>query len=329
MNITFFRRLGMLALVSVVLSIPFVSVKAMTVSPVRIELSGNPGTSVSGVVKVINDEKEAKTLYTSVENFEALGETGTPNFRPGGDGLASWIKTEKEVSVDPGQTKTINFTVQIPSAAEPGGYFAAIFLGTNPPATNNESQLTIGSRIGSLLLFRVNGNIKENGALLEFGTKNKKTFFNALPVNFYYRFQNSGADRVLPKGTLTIKNIFGSQKVLDPNPTQGNVLPKSIRRFELWWQKNDSSLLASPQPENQGFIEAAKYQWHNFAFGPYTAELNLQYGSKNETATSSFKLFVFPWQLLFIEFIGLLLTIFILRFIVKKYNRWVIKKARS
>jgi len=324
------RRLRIALIVGgLLLATPLFQVKAMTVSPVRLELSGDPGTTVGGFFKVINEENETKTLYTSFENFEAMGETGSPNFVKANEGLATWLNAPKEITVGPGESKVVDFAVTIPATAEPGGYFAAIFLGTNPPS-QDQSQLSIGARIGTLVLFRVNGEIEEGGALLEFGTKNQKKFFAALPINFYYRFQNTGADRVLPKGNLEIKNIFGQTvKNLNPNPTQGSVLPRSIRRFEVWWQSGDSEEAPSEQYKKQGFFEAAAYQWNNFALGSFSANLGIVYGESNENAVADFSFFVLPWQLLTIIILALLITWLLLRFIIKRYNRFIIKRARS
>jgi hypothetical protein len=175
------------------------------------------------------------------------------------------------------------------------------------------------------------GDIIEDGSLLEFATKDKQKWHNSLPVNFYYRFQNSGADRVFPKSSLTINNIIGQDTaVIDANPTEGNVLPGSIRRFEVWWKsKNDTSIIPKLQPSDLSFIDSIKYQWNNFAFGRYTADLRINYGNKGEVATGSFAFFVFPWQLLLIEVLILGIGFFLIRFIFKRYNRWIIKKARS
>lgn len=134
-----------------------------------------------------------------------------------------------------------------------------------------------------------------------------------MPINFYYRFQNSGADRVFPKSSLTIKNLFGRDRtVVDANPTEGNVLPSSIRRFEVWWKsESDTNVVPKLQPSDLSFVDTIKYQWNNFALGRYKANLYIDYGNKGEVATSSFVLFVFPWQLLLIEALILVIGFFL------------------
>ena len=325
------RLLSILGSTLILFLVPVFSLHAMTVSPVRLELSGDPGTTIGGNFKIFNDEKETKTLYTVFENFEASGETGSPSFKPGNEGLASWITAPESVEVLPGESKTVDFAVKIPQSVEPGGYFAAIFLATVPPSSN-PNELAIGSRIGVLLLFRVNGDIEEGGSLLEFATKDKITWHNALPINFYYRFQNSGADRVFPKSSLTITNSIGrTTEVLDANSGQGNVLPGSIRRYEVWWRsKNDDfDSLPKSQPTDLSFINTIKYQWSNFAVGRYKANLHIDYGTNNDSVTKSFAFYVFPWQLLLVELLVLVIGLILIRLILQRYNSWIIKRARS
>ena len=308
--------------------------QAISISPVRIEMAVDPGRSEQGVFKVINDEAEGKLFYTSFENFEATGETGNPNFIPGREGLASWISAPSQIIVGPGETKEVPFTINVPRNADPGGYFAAIFLSTSPPQSNRGGEVTIGARIGTLLLFRVNGDIKEGGALLEFGIKDNQKLFTSLPVPFYYRFQNAGDDRVRPVGNITIKNTLGmTSQVINANISQGNVLPQSIRRFESSWLETSGKQQAvdAAVPESaggKGFFAAAKAQAKNFALGRYTAELGITYGQANQQTELAYVSFwVIPWQLLVLILVLLLIVYWILTRGLRKYNRWVIRRA--
>jgi len=250
--------------------------EALTVSPARLEVEGMPGVRVDAEFTVINEEAQSRTFYLSSENFEAQGETGAPNFVPGTEGLASWIDVMPQVTLAPREARTIPFAVNIPAGAEPGGNFAAVFLSTSAPVVEGEegSQVSVGAKIGVLVLLRVLGDVREGGGLIEFDTADKQHMFSALPVNFYYRFQNTGADRVRPEGTLKIKNMLGMTAAeLDANPTEGNVLPSSIRRFELSWGGDAARATTTP-----GFFGAAAYQLKHFAFGRYAAQLDFAYG---------------------------------------------------
>ncbi len=288
---------------------------ALTVSPARIEITGNPGETVTSRFDVINEQGDAGTFYSSAENFEAQGETGTPSFVPATDGLATWINVQPTVSLSASQEEEIPFTITIPKDTAPGGYFAAIFLSTTPPQ-NAGGQVSVGARIGVLIFLDVAGDVKEAGGLLGFSAVNSERVFSSLPVTFEYRFNNAGGDRVEPSGTLTVLDSIGLTATSVPaNPSLGNVLPNSIRRFPVTWGTD-----AAPPSD---FFGAAGYEWSHFAFGWYGAHLNLTYGTHNEVAQASYTFFVIPWQLLTL----IILALVVLYFLLKRYNRYVIESA--
>lgn len=307
--------------------------KAITVSPPRLELDGDPGTTISSEFKVTNDGTSTATYYTQVENFEAKDESGNPQFVQSKEGLAIWISVANSITVAPGEQKTIPFTIRIPRTAEPGGYFSSIFVRTSPPNTD-AGEVSIGARLGSLVLLRVNGDIQEGVDILEFSTKDKKRLYTSLPVELYYRFQNTGNDRVKPDGEIVIKNLIGLKaKVLNANRSEGSVLPRSIRRFEMAWINGgggQEDIAAEPEVRNPGgFFEEAKYQWSHFAFGYYSANLGISYGVNNNTANGTFRFFVFPWQLLIIILAVILVAVVILRFGLRRYTKYIISKHKT
>jgi hypothetical protein len=304
--------------------------KAISISPPRLELEGDPGETISSEFKVTNDTANSATYYTQVENFEAKDESGSPQFVQSKEGLAVWTSVAGQVNIPAGEQRAIPFSVRIPRNAEPGGYFASIFVRTTPPSTG-ANEVSIGARLGTLILLRVNGEIQEGVDILEFSTKDKKRFYTSLPVELYYRFQNTGNDRVKPEGDVIIKNLIGLKaKILSANRSDGSVLPRSIRRFDMAWingrgGQEDPDLTA--EVRNPGnFFEEVKYQWSHFALGYYTANLDITYGVNNHSATGTFRFFVVPWQLLIIIIGGLIIVLIILRFILRRYNRYIISK---
>jgi hypothetical protein len=182
--------------------------------------------------------------------------------------------------------------------------------------------VSVGAKVGILVLLRVSGAVKEGGGILSFGAKDDGRFFANLPVDFTYRFNNSGNDRVKPEGIIRIANIFGLESAtLNANPVLGNILPGSTRRFDVNW--GDTTV----DPAALSFFGKVGYEWNNFAFGIYRAHLDLKYGT-DKTSSSVYTVFVLPWQLLLIVLIVLAVLITIFAFGLKKYNRWIVSRAK-
>ena len=313
--------------------LPFEAV-ALSVSPVRIEISGDPGKTVEGELLLTNEQEGTEAFYSSFGNFEAAGETGTPSFVVAEEGLATWIKTASEITLEPKEQKEVPYTIHIPEDADPGGHFAAIFWGSSPPQAEGSGEVSVATKLGVLILLRVTGDIKEGGGILEFNAGDEQKLFNSLPVNFEFRFQNSGNDRIKPEGEITIKNIFGKvSAVLPANEVEGNVLPQSIRKFKVIWkkiqedEKDEKTDKAEEDTGKKGFFKELKNEKDNFAFGRYTATLDLEYGE--EKSQASFSFFIIPWRILTLTIIFLILAILIATKGLKKYNKWVIAKAQK
>lgn len=299
----------------------FYLAQALTVSPARLEINVDPGMNSQNEFTLINEQNEDQTFYTSVENFEAQGESGTPNFIPGKDGLASWVQVAPSVTIKKGEKIKVPFTISVPNDADAGGHFAAIFLSTIPPSTK-AGEVAVGAKVGMLMLVRVSGDIKEDGGIRSFLLKNGGHFATSLPIDFVYRFNNNGNDRAKPVGTIDIRNMIGIKtESLDANNREGNVLPNSIRRFEVRWGSEDAPPASAP------FFSHVKYEMSNFALGLYFANLNLSFGLTSKTSSSLYFV-VFPWHLILVILVILLVVFLIMSFALKKYNQFIIKQAR-
>lgn len=314
-------RIRTISLVSLMISSVYFS-HALTISPARLEMSVDPGVQAAGEFTIVNEQNSDETYYTSVENFEAQGESGTPNFTPSKDGLASWVEVAPSIVIKKGEKIKIPFTVNAPKDADAGGHFAAIFLTTIPPTTKG-GEVSVGAKVGMLLLLRVSGDIKEDGGVRSFTLKNGGHFVTTLPVDFVYRFSNNGNDREKPLGAISIRNMIGLEtENLNANPTEGNVLPNSIRRFEVKWGTEEAL------PASASFLSFVKYEMRNFALGVYFANLDLSYGTNTKKAESSLFFVVFPWHLIIVIVLILAIIFALFKVALKKYNKFIIAQAR-
>ncbi len=305
----------------------FSNAYGLTISPVRIEVAGDPGQTLSKEMVLVNENNIEEIFYPSFNNFEARGESGDPAFVEPRDGLGAWISTVPSISLKAGESKLIPFTITIPKDAEPGGHFAVIFWGTDQ---SKLGEINIGAKIGLLVLLSVNGDVKEEAGLLGFNTLDNQTWYNSLPVSFEYRFKNDGGDRIKPQGEIIIRNtVFLATEHLDANPIKGNVLPKSARKFKVAWIKYEHPKdYVAPTGFFKKFWSDARYQWKNFAVGLYSAKLNLEQNLTEKLEKETIFFFVFPWQLLIVIFVILLGGGFVLIAGIKRYNRWIVAQAQ-
>jgi hypothetical protein len=293
---------------------------ALTVSPAKIEVLGDPGATITGTVELYNEKTKNQNIYTSFENFESNDDTGTPRFIGNDDRLATWMSAPLALSLNPDERIDVTYTITIPEDAEPGGYFAAMFFGNQPP--QNESQVSIGGRLGVLVLLRVSGDVPESGGILDFGATDEKRFFLTPPIKFTHRFSNTGGDRVAPLGNIELKNTFGFVRDrVDANPKKGSILPDTARKFVNTWGRKGES------PE--GFFDTAASQWNQFHFGWYTARLNLNWGEKGQESIAKYSFFIFPWHLLLVSFVTLLLAFFILKIVGRSYKQSLVRQIEK
>ena len=304
--------------------IPIKHASALTVSPARIEISGARGETITKEITLFNENKiSSQKLYVSFANFEANGESGTPKFITPTDGIGTWMSPPKDILLKPNETKNISVSIKIPDTADGGGHFGAVFFGT-APESKGQGQVAISAKTGVLVLLSVAGDVTEAGGLISFNTKSKKFFYTTLPVDFEYRFRNDGNDRVKPKGTITIRNgVFYPTERLDANASLGNVLPNSTRLFQLSWGQG-----LSPSSINS-FFDAVRFEWKNFAFGPYFARLSLSYGSNMQASSQPLFFVVIPWHLIIVVLVIIFFLLVGGKKLLRSYNDHIIKKARE
>jgi len=290
---------------------------ALTLTPVKIEITGDPGQTLHGEIGLYNEQAEEKIFYTTFENFEpGSDEDGSPKFVGGGSGLATWIHTEPSVTLQPNGKQVVPYTVTIPTDAEAGGYFGAIFFGGQNPDTLVNGEVSVGGKLGTLILLSVRGDIEEKAGITDFRTDAGRTYVN-LPVSFTYRMTNAGGDRIVPTGDIVVTNTFGMKATtLTINERGGSVLPGSARRFGTTWSDGTA-------PE--GFFHTVQAQWDSLHIGWYTAHARVAWGQGEEVSEARYDFFIIPWQL----FVVTAFVVGVLLLILKRYNKWIISRSKS
>ncbi len=302
------------------------AVRAITVIPPSFEKTTDPNQTITTSVMLFNESTATSTFTTSTGNFTTKDEKGTPEYLPetNQDGLAGWITVEKgPFTLLPGQRMEIPVTIKIPANADPGGHYADLYFNEeHAPTDANTSGVIVNVKVGLNILLRVTGDVSESAQLTSFAATNGKSNFSRLPVSFTARILNNGNIHVRPIGTLTVRNLFGGTTVTIPfNATQAAVLPVSARKFDIVWDR------ATPSGTSTFFSEF-KNEWKNFALGPYTADLALSYGLQNDKLIAgSYKFFVFPWHVMTLGLVLVVMLLWLIVFAVKRYNHWIVVRA--
>lgn len=289
-------------------------VLSLSVTPTLFEMSATPLQAWNSSVKVINNNPQELTVYAQVVNFAPQGETGQGKFIPvfeqetNGATLAEWIDISHEpITIPPEQSHAIPFTVNVPEGAAPGGHFAAILIGTQPPDTSGGYQMKTSQIVTSLFFVRVAGDVVEDGNVREFRTTER--FVDAPEAQFEVRFENKGNVHLQPQGEIVITNMWGKERGVIPINHQthfGNVLPESIRKFEFSW-KGEATLSD---------------------IGRYKAVLALAYGDDaRKFATSTTYFYVIPFKAMLIVLGSFGAIVFLLATAIKAYVRRMLALA--
>jgi len=260
---------------------------AVAISPVKFELSANPGDELRNVVRIYNDTTAPVEVSLAVDNFSPTGEGGQvvidENSPETEFSLKAWVTLgEEKFSLEPRTSKTVEFVVAIPPNAEPGGHYGSLLASIAPINAASGGAVGIAQRVGALLLLDVSGEVTEKMYIAEFSASK---FAEYGPIDLSLRLKNDGSVHLKPRGFITLTNMFGKEAGTIDIP-QSNILPQSVRKFDLSW--------------------GAKYM-----YGKYTATVSAIYGSANEPLTAVTTFWIIPWKLLGIALLVLLVILIV------------------
>jgi len=251
--------------------------RSIVISPPTIEHKLNPGERAEGILKVTNSGNTDLTFSANIHDFIVEDRNGTPTILTE-DTLsekysgASWIAvTPNTFLVPAGTTKEINYFLQVPADAAPGGRYAAAIYEPIDTIQVEGTGAGVNTQLGSLFYITVAGPVTETA---EVGNFIVPGFFEYPPVKIVTEIMNRSDIHVKPSGSIVIKNMFG-QEVATQEFSGGNIFP-------------ERSLVYT----NEFFSDS------KIKVGRYTAELSAIYGQDNNlplTASASF--IIFPWKI--------------------------------
>lgn len=291
----------------------------LRVSPVRSDITIKPGQTQTINVTATNITTTEANLQAIINDFTANSdESGQPalllipNQFASSHSLKRFVKPIPSFVLKPGQQKTIPVTITVPADASGGGYYGSVRFA---PAGSNgiDKTVTLAGSVGSLILLKVPGNIKELVTVASFdvrqGDAPKSLFFSNKDINAQIRFQNEGNVQEAPFGKILLKDrsnkLLGEYEINDVDP-RGNVLPDSIRKFNVPLNKVGK-------------------------FGMYKVVGNFGYGTNGQLLSVSSTFYIIPFTLIlaFLVVVALLVfLIFGLPRLIRAYNQSIINQAK-
>lgn len=263
----------------------------ITAIPPRLELSGNPGETLTAQLKVRNESDRKQTYDIIVEDFIVADSKGTPisvNITNSRWSLKRWVTTPSIVPVDARGTQIVNVSITIPKAALPGGHFAMVLYSPSnrlSPGDMKKTASAINQRVGTILYLTVKGKVNESAQITKFSIPKFSEFG---PVEINGLIESISDVHINPKGEIQIFDLLNTKIATIPVEV-GNIFPDTSREFQVVWGQ--------------------KWGW-----GRYRANLSLIYGSNHPLGTSVY-FWLFPIRLVFyslVVVISILIIIFLL-----------------
>lgn len=137
-----------------------------TLTPLKYEIEAEPWEVINRSAQIRNNGSETVTLWTATSDFEAKGTNGIPTFVRYSElvnleqELSSWISiNQASITLAPGETKWITFTITVPENATPWGHYAAVFFKNPNSELSSSAEIAIKVDYWVLLLVNVEWEI--------------------------------------------------------------------------------------------------------------------------------------------------------------------------
>jgi len=253
----------------------------LQISPARQELHVDPGTTVDGDLVVANLTKQDLVITLFFREFTVTNANYDYAFQLS---HYDWIRIKQpEVTLKPGESRTIPYSLSPTADASPGGYYFTIFASSNLQSGGINSTI----QAASLQYVTVNGRLDKSTRL------DKITLPNVLAspdITYGFDMTNTGNVYYTIYSTARLSNVFAT--------TEGEtaahiVLPQKPRTMT-------GTLPAPPYP------------------GIYTATIGYRTDSGNFMTLSKPVLYLPLWGVV----IGIGIVIVLLRVGVVVFKRW-------
>jgi len=273
--------------------------RTFTLVPPTVEHSLNPGEVAEGAIKIINDSNEVLTFTATTQDFIVEDNEGIPTILPPNTlsnkySAASWLAAYPgKFTVNPHEKYELNYYLQVPLDAKPGGHYAAVIYKPDELIKVEGTGTAVNTQVGTLFYVDVKGDIKESATVAKFSANKFQEYG---PVKVETQIKNLGDLHIKPIGQITITDILG-RKIASLTLPEHNIFPEAVRNFENTLDKK-------------------------VLFGPFTAKLTATYGKDNNLPlVAVFTFWILPWKIILVVILLIVAVILGIMYLKKKSLR--------
>lgn len=212
-------KVSVLVVFAVTLAVFFPSqTRAVQISPLRETRVVAPGSLERFEISVTNDSDEVATFGPEVEAFQIDPVHGTPIF--GGYSRAlDWFTLGSDVTIAPGETKKLWFSLAVPEGAPAESFYLSLFA--------TEQNVRAGTRVGTLLFLHIEGETRESLTLQSLDVRAQQSVLARAYI------ENTGEIHTVPRGQITLEHSFSNfSQTMGINPDKHMILPGSYAMFD-------------------------------------------------------------------------------------------------
>jgi len=240
----------------------------VAVNPTRIEITASPADEIQSSFTLWNGTDTDLAMHLEGADIGPQDEEGhaVVEKQDAANSLKSWLTPgQPDVTIAPKQKIALPFSVDIPANADPGSHWGALLAITAPIGQANGTAVSV--RAGVILLVRVSGQVREKLVLESLSVPRLS---ESPPIALEARFKNEGTVHEAPRGTIEVRNMFGSLVATGTLPVR-NVLPGVVRKMD---------------------VSVGDGIW----LGRYTVLLRARYGDGNQELSARNIVWVVPWR---------------------------------
>jgi len=288
-----------------------------------------PGKSVKDTITIRNiDAEKNLELNLRVIDFTFTDDGGTPKLFLAEDApqttwsLKPFLSVPKSVVIPPKSSKTLDIGVSIPATQGAGSYYSAIMYSSGVPDGGNVGLSASGV---TLVFTSIPGEVNEKLTVEKFGAyfpkkaenggNGYKLFTTEMPSNIAYTLKNEGNVTEAPVGSITVRNMFGKETVINNvNPNESLALVGQTRTFI-----SCIKLKSQEVNFNGSKSEATTCSSPGLWPGLYTTSLELYYGQNGnrtqELVATSFFWYLPVWFIILVLVLLAVIAYFVWRFV--------------